>query len=529
MLAAPATRAGRRHQHCTENRMPRKNAIALAVGLALASTGAPADSFTAPQSSQTPFVVATAPGWDVTALISAGDSAKDSPYVMVGIPDGMGAVAGKFAENGRYVADKAYMTVFLNHEINPTSSNPGVPRAHGTAGAFVSKWTVHLNTLQVKWGEDLVQRVYTWQNGAYADTTGVTTFNRFCSGDLPPLTGFYNPASGMGFDGLIYMNGEEADEGRAFAHVLTGDEKGSTYELPYLGKFAWENSVAHPDAGDRTLVVGLDDSTPGQLYLYVGDKQSQGTPIERAGLQRGRLYGVKVTDGGANYGGAAVPLENAGPINGSFTLQDVSAYALGTESELQEASRFAGITEFARPEDGHWDPRNPKVFYWVTTGASGQTGRLYRLTFDSIANPTHGTIELVVDSASLTGTDGAGARSFDNIVVDGDGNVIVQEDPGNSAYIAKIWKIDTSKSLGQPGFATQIFESDRERFLPGAPAFLTQDEENSGVIEVTEIVKSARWYEAGRRYYLANMQAHYGIAGEVVQGGQVYLMASPGK
>ena len=73
----------------------------------------------------------------------------------------------------------------------------------------------------------------------------------------------------------------------------------------------------------------------------------------------------------------------------------------------------------------------------------------------------------------------------------------------------------------------QIFESDRARFLPGAPGFLTQDEENSGVIEVTDLVRNANWYEAGRRYYLGNTQAHYGIPGELVEGGQVYLMASP--
>jgi len=73
----------------------------------------------------------------------------------------------------------------------------------------------------------------------------------------------------------------------------------------------------------------------------------------------------------------------------------------------------------------------------------------------------------------------------------------------------------------------QIFESDRARFLPGSPGFLTQDEENSGVIDVTDIVANARWHEAGRRYYLGNMQAHYAMPGELVQGGQVYLMASP--
>jgi hypothetical protein len=499
--------------------------LAIAVSISLMASAAGAATSTGPQSSQTPYIVPTADGWEVTSLVTVGDTAKESPYGLVGIPDGMGAVAGKFAENGTYVADKAFMTVFLNHEIRPGA---GVPRAHGQNGAFVSQWTVHLNSLQVKWGEDLVRRVYTWSNGQFADTTGVTAFNRFCSGDLPPLRGFYDPSTGRGFNGLIYMNGEEAgNEGRAFAHVVTGDEKGMSYELPYLGKFSWENSVAHPDSGDRTIVVGLDDSSPGQVYVYVGDKQSDGNAVERAGLQNGMLYGIKVTDGGANYADAAVPLEKSGAIDGTFALQAFSrAEAAGTGASLQSLSVSRGVTEFARPEDGHWDTQNPRVFYWVTTGATvagqSQSARLYKLTFDSLSNPTGGTIELVVDAASLTGTDGQPARSFDNLTVDGDGNVIVQEDPGNTAYVAKVWKIDPTRKS-----AVQIFESDRARFLAGTPGFLTQDEENSGVIEVTDIVRSAHWFEAGRRYFLGNMQAHYDIPGELVQGGQVYLMASP--
>ena len=405
-----------------------------------------------------------------------------------------------------------------------------MPRAHGTNGAFLSQWTVHLNSLQVKWGEDLVRRVLTWNGtaGTFADTTGIAQFNRFCSADLPPRTGFYNPATGRGFDGLIFMNGEEAgNEGRAFGHVVTGDEKGTAYELPYLGKFSWENSVAHPNAGDKTIVVGLDDSTPGQVYVYVGDKQDYGNPVERAGLQNGALYGIKITNGGANYGAGAVPLENNGAVNGDFALLPFTrAQAAGTGAALQALSVANGVTEFARPEDGHWDTQNPNAFYWVTTGATlggkVQSAKLYKLTFDSLANPTGGTIELVVDAATLIGTDGAAARSFDNMVVDADGNVLVQEDPGGNDYIAKTWKIEPRTRT-----AVQIFESDRTRFLPGAPGFLTRDEENSGVIEVTDIVRSANWYEAGRRYYLGNTQAHYGIPGELVEGGQVYLMASP--
>lgn len=490
--------------------MHRLKPLVLGIGLAL-TAAAQAGSYTGPQSSQTPYVVPTAAGWDVTALITVGDSAKETPYALVGIPDGMGAVAGKFAANGGYVADKAYMTVFVNHEIRP---GLGVARAHGQDGAFVSQWTVHLNTLQVKWGQDLIERVMTWNSGAFVDTTGATVFNRFCSGDLPPLTGFYNPQTGRGYNGLIYMKGEEAGaEGRAFGTVVSGAEKGTAYELPYLGKFSWENALAHPNAGDKTIVIGLDDSSPGQVYVYVGDKQDHGNPVERAGLMYGKLYGVKVP---------GVPLENAGPVTGRFELVDLSAYAKGSGAVLQLESVRAGVTEFARPEDGHWDTRNPNVFYWVTTGRSGQSARLYKFTFDSLDNPGGGLLELVVDSATLTGTDGQTARSFDNMVVDADGQILIQEDPGNSAYLAKTWKIDPVTKT-----AVQIFESDRERFLPGAPGFLTQDEENSGVIEVTDIVRHANWFEPGRRYYLGNTQAHYPIPGELVQGGQIYLMASP--
>jgi hypothetical protein len=497
--------------------------IAVGITLALAAIGAQAQTFTGPQSSQTPYVVPTAPGWEVTSLLTVGDSAKEMPYRMVGIPDGMGAVAGKFGENGEYVADKAFMTIFLSHEIRPGN---GIPRAHGTDGAFVSQWTVHLNTLQVKWGEDLISKVIGWDNlgKQFVDATGATQFNRFCSADLPAKTAFYNPQSGKGFDGLIFMAGEEAGaEGRAYATVVTGAEKGTAYQLPYLGRFSWENSVAHPNAGDKTIVIGLDDSSPGQVYVYVGDKQSSGNPVEQAGLQYGKLFGVKVANGGANYANGLVKLENAGAINGAFDLIDMSdIVALDSGAQLQTQSTARDVTEFARPEDGHWDSKNPNVFYWVTTGRSGQSAKLYKFTFDSIANPTGGTIEMVLDAAALVGTDGEAARSFDNMVVDGNGDIIIQEDPGNSAYIAKTWKFDPVTKQ-----AAQIFESDRNRFLPGAASFLTQDEENSGVIDVTDIVKNARWYEPSRRYYLGNTQAHYDIPGELVQGGQLYLMASP--
>jgi hypothetical protein len=153
-------------------------------------------------------VVPAHDGWEVTSLISVGDFAKENSYRMVGITDGLGAMAGKF-EQGRYVADKAVMTVFMNHEI-PGS---GIARAHGQNGAFVSQWTIHLNTLQVKWGEDLIQDGYTWDTGSGQFVLAPTAqFSRFCSADLPKATALFNPATGSGFAGRLYMNGEGVRE-----------------------------------------------------------------------------------------------------------------------------------------------------------------------------------------------------------------------------------------------------------------------------------------------------------------------------
>jgi len=501
------------------------SAVAQADGPTLVSPGI----YQGPSSSQPPYVKPTAPGWEVVSLITVGDSAKDGAYPMVGVPDGLGAVAGRFdPKSGAYGEERTFMTVFMNHEL---LGGQGDKREHGQTGAFVSQWTVHLDTLAVTRGEDLIRTVKTWNRGArrYDDTTGTTIFNLFCSADLPPRTAFYNPHNGKGFDGLIFMTGEErAPEGRAFAHIVSGSEKGTAYELPYLGRFAWENALAHPDAGDKTIVVGLDDSIPGPIYVYIGEKEPRGNPVERAGLHGGKLYGVQVTNGGANYGNGPAPQENNGAIEGTFKLVDASDAAMSPGRVLRSTSAARKVTGFARPEDGAWDTRDPKVFYFVVTGAKvggkAQTSRLYKLTFDSLEHPTGGAIRMVVDSASLIGTDGEQARSFDNITVDKGGNVLIQEDPGRKAYIAKTWLVDPGKPLQ----AVQILESDRERFAKGAARFLTLEEESSGVIEVTDIVRSARWADRYRRYYLGVMQAHYPVdTPGLVQGGQLYLFASP--
>src|SRR5262245_35246256 len=105
--------------------------------------GTTAGTFVGPTSSQKPYAVPAVAdsGVETIALVSVGDRAEENNYAMVGIPDGLGALPGKF-EQGRYVADKAYMSVFMNHELTAGS---GLARLHGQNGAFVSHWTIHLN------------------------------------------------------------------------------------------------------------------------------------------------------------------------------------------------------------------------------------------------------------------------------------------------------------------------------------------------------------------------------------------------
>ncbi len=471
---------------------------------------------TGPSSSASPYVTPTAAGWSVTSILTVGDSVNNkpdgTPYRMVGIPDGLGAYSNN---NGTF-------TVLMNHEIGVTS---GIARAHGATGGFVSEWVIRSSDLRVLNGADLAtSHLVSSGSGTWTPATGVAnSFGRLCSADLAAESAFYNPVTGRGTQNRIFMNGEEVgSEGRAYGFVATGNSKGVAYELPKLGKFSWENSVANPYAGDRTVVIGLDDSTPGQIYVYTGTKQYTGNEVQRAGLDNGTLRGIKVSAPAAQ-GGANGNLENA-PITGNFSTVVVDTSVNGATQQTNSAA--AKITEFARPEDGHW--ADAKTFYFVTTGATlaagagnanvTNTARLYKVSFaDGVGGAVdydNGTVSMVLDSASMTGTDGATARSFDNITVGKNGEVLIQEDPGNTGYIAKTWVFDP-----KTGQVKQILESDRNRFITGAPGFLTQDEESSGIIEVTDVLGR----NDGQRYFLGVMQAHYGIAGELVEGGQMYL------
>jgi len=506
--------------------------FAVLTSTAIAAPGAE----TGPSSSQSPYLIRTTPGIVTKSILTTGDSVNlkpngTDPYRMVGIPDGLGAF-----DNG-----DGTFTVLMNHEL---STSQGIARAHGAQGAFVSKWTIRKSDLTVLHGEDLIQRLHTWNGSDWVisnTNAAPAQINRLCSADLAPISAFYNADTGNGYNGRIFLDGEEGtDVGRPFAHVVaTGD----SWELtPWVGNIAYENLLANPSTGDTTAVMTTDDGSQNagnQVYLYLGTKKDTGNPAQMAGLTDGTLYGLKVE---------GVPQweyqKTDWTVGEEHAVQfiDVSKFAGvgGTSNDstvntLDEDSQAKGVTSFQRPEDGSWDPNNPNDFYFVTTSSFGpiasehRTGetRLWRVRFDDPADPSaDATIKLLLsgpvgtpDSPSLTGTQSAGSdgpQMFDNITVNRQGQVILLEDVGGQAYLGGVWVYDIAT-----GKLTKVARHDPDRFSPGATGFLTKDEEASGVIPAPFL---------GKGWYLVDVQAHYTIGGELVQGGQLLaLMIPPAK
>jgi RTX calcium-binding nonapeptide repeat (4 copies) len=468
-----------------------------------------------PSSSATPYLVHIDPAVSFESLLTTGDpvgtkSDGVTPWRMVGIPDGLGAF-----DNG-----DGTFTVLMNHELLATE---GVVRDHGFAGAFVSRLVIDSTTLQVLDASDQIQNVHL--QGLPGETAN---FARFCSADLADMTAFFNPDSGLGYaGGRIFMNGEEVAEGRAFAHIVSGAENGNSYELPRLGNMDFENAVANPHTGDKTVVAVDDDTSPrGQVYFYFGDKQSTGTAVDQAGLTNGNLWGLKIDEFSNEPNTTPLGADESSHFS-LVNLGDVSGLS---GAQLEAASNAAGVTLLQRPEDGAWDTINPNRYYFVTTanttvtGTIGDQSRLWAVDFVDAKDPTKGgTVHLLVNGLEGVNTPNGflTPKMMDNLTVNQDGTLVIQEDVGNNALIGHVWGYNPFTDQ-----LTLLAQHDPARFdpnlngpgLPGAD-FITQDEESSGVIDVSRILGSA-----GQQAYLLDVQAHKPVGGELVEGGQLLLM-----
>jgi hypothetical protein len=525
------------------------------------------NAITGPSSSETPYLLRARPGVVTFSVFTVGDLVNFkpdgvTPYRMVGIPDGLGAYDN---------ADGTF-TVVMNHEISGTISGGvitplGVPRAHGNGGAFVSRWTIAKDTLEVLEVQDFLPNatsIFLSNNDPSTGTPhtgyhsgGTTVIQRLCSADLaaPTAYAWTDPDSGVfyGTDARIFQTGEESsgfatsvsgggdlgpearvDFGRQWNMIVTddsrivGDQSRTVFEMPHCGLFAWENNLANPLSQRKTITIGMDDTSQpggGQLYVWVGEKQTTGNVVERAGLtrqsERDNLHVIKVDGLTPDVTGATNEDRNT-PLNGTFGLQNLGDVSGLTQDGVETLSDSRGATQFLRPEDGNWDPSNPSDYYFVTTdqydqvkdGVGTQIGRsrLYRLRFTDIAQPElGGTITCLLDGTEA-------GNMFDNITVSPRGSIFLQEDVGNQAHSGKIWRYSINK-----GTLELVARHDPERFgdigVAATPPF-NQDEESSGIISVYDIL--------GDGWFLCDVQAHYNPGdAELVEGGQLVAIHFP--
>lgn len=489
-------------------------AIAAAIGSVV-----PSAQLKGPSSSQSAYVLPVLPVASTASIISVGDSIGG--YRMAGIPDGLGAFDNS---DGTF-------TLLMNHELGSTV---GTVREHGSRGAFVSRWVIDKQTLRVVSGSDLIKQVYLWDAGTQRSFASPATFafNRFCSGDLPKVTAFYNPATGLGTRERIYMHGEEGGAtGYQLGTVVTGPDAGKSY---VLGKFnvstngsgltgvgAWENALANPYPQNKTIVAADSDGGTGimtnAVAVYVGTKQATGSEADKAGLTNGTVKFV-------NVAGNAVEIAN--------TTTRATNITSGTRFTLSATAS----TTFSRPEDGAWNPLDPSQFYFVTTdrldlasdGLGTQIGqtRLWRLTFDDITNPDlGGRIDLLIDGRVVNGQK---VNMFDNITVnERTGQIVLLEDVGNAAHNGKVWQFDPATNA-----LTLVARHDPARFGDvGTPATLpfNQDEETSGVIDVSSILGAGSYLVVDQAHYVINAESPNGFTNpdELVEGGQLMFMRIP--
>jgi hypothetical protein len=447
---------------------------------------------------------------DIKVLATAGDVLTGN--IIKGIPDGMGAYK-----------DGSKITLLSVFEHSTTAAlTKNTAKTDGIWGASITKFSFspRLKTFTSA-DNNFIKGINFWN---YSKGTWVTdptesgpadaaagTFgwgiNRFCSANLAPAGTFsYKDGSTtIGYDGALFFSGEEAgDHSRAFVF----DMDGNGFQFYRMGMASWENNVTSHKPGKNTVILGNEDgsATNSHLHMYVGQKQATGNAFERAGLNNGKLYVLNVPTS-ANDNVFRTTIGKNKPT--AVTFNEVNWNQ--TVSDFDKSVTVAG-SEFARIEDGEWDPNDPNVYYFLTTesnkdvpattpnpslpNAPRDGGALWRLTFKDAQNPLLGAnLEML-----LNGAENIYLNKPDNLTITKNGIVMIQEDPGNNDHISRVvaYRIKDAK-------VATVATFDSSYFTKSSPAFLTIDEESSGIIDVTDIMATKG---DKNTYFLFNAQVH---------------------
>lgn len=492
------------------------------------------------------YVLSSNEAATISVLASSGDII--SGKILPGVPDGMGVLKN---------ADGT-LTILSTHELSISDKTVQLgKKATGTWGSSISKLKYDPATGSITALDSMINSVqyYDYNNKVYTadhtksiptgypalDSYGSENFsnglNRFCSANLVQAGGllYKEGKKTYGYNGAVYFTSEEgSDYSRTFAF----DTNGNGFQLPKMGLGGYENALANPASGKTTVVMLNEDGDEksSQLYMYLGTKQEKGAHFaEKAGLTNGQLYAISVKNARtdlkfrANYKIGEKAEVGFNPLNTDPAFADVQAQAQG-----------AGTT-FSRVEDGEWDPKNPNVYYFLTTQStkdpiasapnpatptvSRDGGALWRLTFKDVKNPMKGaSLEML-----LNGGESIYMSKPDNLAIDESGHILIQEDPGNNAHLARV--VAYRISDGKLGVVAQF---DKKYFATDATSPITIDEESSGMVNANAFLKKSG---DSASYFFFNAQVHAttskarlesspidAIDQAAIEGGQYYLL-----
>jgi len=461
-----------------------------------------------------------------SSLIPTVDTTRK--YAFAGIPDGLG-----WQEVS--VGGKTYKYVWVNHEIGQTTSTEISSTEAGKKilGARVSLF-VFDGSWNVIGGKNLIETaidttgtytlntttgLYTSATGSTLVASGTGAFGRFCSAFLAN-TGFFDST---GAQVPVFFAPEESGS-LARSWAVTPD--GKALALDSLGRYSKENVVAasqyRPAISPTTVLFAAEDTSDGELYMWVGKKTAQ----DPNGFTNGDLYVLRV--GTNDHTGTMV---EGTSYTATWTKVDKSAVFNADNTPKPNGDELTAFvnassrsTNFQRIEDLAEDPNAPGTFYFVTTGTTqkpGTTsagtgnaniaatpaeaedpyGKLYRFSL----NPADPTGQINNFQVVLTGGPNKGA-SYDNIVVDRNGNVALMEDEtafGGALYASEnreagIWffnpttkEVSQQFSLNESAGGSQFNNTEKKG-----------EWESSGIVEVPYTgVK-------GTTGYLFDVQAH---------------------
>jgi Bacterial protein of unknown function (DUF839) len=213
-------------------------------------------------------------------------------------------------------------------------------------------------------------------------------------------------------------------------------------------------------------------------------------------LTNGTNFVIRVGEGPLDDGGVRALIATESNHAVDFDLVEIPWNQSGAD---QNAQALAEGLSLNRIEDGEFDPDDKNVFYFLNAEGSPANppetpsrdgGGLWRLTFEDVEDPSlGGTLELLLDGTEGVYSETGGESSLnkpDNMTIDTHGNVLIQEDPGENAHIARIvaYRI-ADGALGVVAcFDPALFSND---------SVMTDDEESSGIIDVEPILGEGKF------------------------------------